>query len=271
MEQTLQYVIQTYANLTGNVGINGLLSGTGATFTGNFLGNTTTSETAVVYGKLIANSASFSNINTNHMHSSSVNFNDAKIDNIQGSTAQLNKLKSSGLDTLDLTVGNSANLTSGLVIQKNNIIELGNNIPGGKEVNAGKIGYNTFSDNSLDIVGAGQNTPRHVKIYDNLSVVSDIDAGGNIFIRGGDINVGRDTNIGNSINVRGGASEHNPQNLQTHFPWNNDRHNYIRGDTEIHGNTNNLGDFNIGRDLKVNRQLCLRNTCVSEEQLRKLL
>lgn len=54
-------------------------------------------------------------------------------------------------------------------------------------------------------------------------------------------------------NFRGGSSEHNP-GYGTHLPY-VDNKNYIRGDTEIRGNTNNIGDLNIGRHANVQGRL----------------
>ena len=48
-------------------------------------------------------------------------------------------------------------------LRGNNALELGAGIAG-KETNAGKIGYNSFSANSLDIVGAGSNSTNR-KVY----------------------------------------------------------------------------------------------------------
>ena len=53
-----------------------------------------------------------------------------------------------------------------------------------------------------------------------------------------------------NLYAKGGISEHNP-GWGTHFPWAGDNKNYIRGDTEIRGNTNNIGDMNVGRNLNV--------------------
>jgi hypothetical protein len=53
-------------------------------------------------------------------------------------------------------------------IRNNNFLEFGATISG-KENNAGKIGYNLFSSDALDIVGAGTVYPkRNVKIFDRL-------------------------------------------------------------------------------------------------------
>ncbi|MFM2394220.1 MAG: hypothetical protein RLZZ546_2202, partial [Bacteroidota bacterium] len=53
-------------------------------------------------------------------------------------------------------------------LKSTNGFEFGSMYPG-KEKNAGKIGYNTFSTNALDIVGAGTTYPnRNVKIFDRL-------------------------------------------------------------------------------------------------------
>ncbi len=63
------------------------------------------------------------------------------------------------------------------------------------------------------------------------------------------------TNVSGNLNVRGGSSEHNPGGWWTHFPWSGDNKNYIRGDTEIRGNTNNIGDLNVGRNANVQGRL----------------
>lgn len=59
------------------------------------------------------------------------------------------------------------------------------------------------------------------------------------------------TNSHGTFNTRGGKSEHNPGNWWTHLPWNGDNKNYIRGDTEIRGNTDNIGDMAVGRDINM--------------------
>jgi hypothetical protein len=53
------------------------------------------------------------------------------------------------------------------------------------------------------------------------------------------------------VNFKGGSSVHNPDNWQTHFPWAGDNKNYIRGDTELRGNLNNIGDIDVGGKLRV--------------------
>ena len=57
---------------------------------------------------------------------------------------------------------------------------------------------------------------------------------------------------GNDNAFKGGVSEHNPNNWWSHLPWPGDNKNYIRGDTELRGNTNNIGDINVGRHARVN-------------------
>ncbi len=67
-----------------------------------------------------------------------------------------------------------------LKVSTNKTIELGAFIPG-KEINAGKIGYQTFTADALDIVGAGTtNTNRKIK----LSAPSSVIATGNVTING---------------------------------------------------------------------------------------
>ena len=52
--------------------------------------------------------------------------------------------------------------------------------------------------------------------------------------------------------VTGGISEHNPNKFNTKFATGSSNNNYIRGDTEIRGNTINIGDLGVGRNLTVN-------------------
>jgi hypothetical protein len=70
-------------------------------------------------------------------------------------------------------------------------------------------------------------------------------------------------NVLGTSTFKGGKSTFNPQGLATHFPY-SDGTNYIRGDTEIRGNTTNIGD------LKTNTKLCIGNTCVTEAQLARI-
>jgi len=62
---------------------------------------------------------------------------------------------------------------------------------------------------------------------------------------------GNSMNITKELNIKGGTSVHNPKNYWTHFPW-SDGKNYIRGDTEIRGNVNNIGDLTVGGRFRTN-------------------
>jgi hypothetical protein len=53
-----------------------------------------------------------------------------------------------------------------------------------------------------------------------------------------------------TLNIRGAASEHNPENKQTELP-SKDKINYVRGDTQVDGNLVNVGDVTVGRNLDV--------------------
>jgi len=63
---------------------------------------------------------------------------------------------------------------------------------------------------------------------------------------------------------KGGVSDQNKSAWQTHFPYSGDGKNYIRGDTEIRGNTNNIGRLSVGSDF------CIKGTCINEAHLRML-
>lgn len=77
--------------------------------------------------------------------------------------------------------------------------------------------------------------------------------------------LGGQTNVRGNLNVRGGRSEHNPDGWWTHLPWNGDDKNYIRGDTEIRGNTNNIGDLNVGRNANVQGRLHFTDSSMSKK------
>jgi len=74
-----------------------------------------------------------------------------------------------------LDVNGTIRASAGILIPDSNIIEFGHGVSG-KEVNAGKIGYNVFTD-GLNIVGSGTDTNRLVYIYEHLEVGTSITTG----------------------------------------------------------------------------------------------
>jgi hypothetical protein len=64
---------------------------------------------------------------------------------------------------------------AGIALPGLNMIHFGYDVAG-KEANAGKMGYQLFTSGALDIVGAGT-SPRTVKVWDNLTVQSNIGIG----------------------------------------------------------------------------------------------
>jgi hypothetical protein len=94
---------------------------------------------------------------------------------------------------------------------------------------------------------------------------------GDTEIRGNTNHIGRFSVNTSTTDFKGGVSIHNPNNAATHFPWAGDNRNYIRGDTEIRGNTTHVGDFNIKQGVGRAPQLCIGNTCINEEQLKKVV
>jgi hypothetical protein len=68
-----------------------------------------------------------------------------------------------------------------------------------------------------------------------------------------------DLTVGSKLRVKGGQSEHNLNKLQTVFS-DNDGANYIRGNTEIRGNTNNIGDIKVGRNMTVQNDITNNKT-----------
>jgi hypothetical protein len=77
-----------------------------------------------------------------------------------------------------LDVNGVARITSGLLISSSNVINFGHDVAG-KEANAGKMGYQTFTTGALDIVGAGTGT-RLIKLWDNVAVGSNLGVGINV-------------------------------------------------------------------------------------------
>ncbi len=81
-------------------------------------------------------------------------------------------------------------------------------------------------------------------------------AAGNIWSKNG-ASLGGETTMNNAtvtgeFKVSGGLSEHNILKAPTQFASGTKKMNFIRGDTEIIGNTSNIGDLNVGRTLNVN-------------------
>jgi hypothetical protein len=85
--------------------------------------------------------------------------------------AHLSGTTSSVQNQLDGKVNDTGDVMTGtLGISGTNVIEFGSGIVG-KESNAGKIGYQTFTTGCLDVVGAGTSTTdRRVRIWDKLGV-----------------------------------------------------------------------------------------------------
>ena len=82
----------------------------------------------------------------------------------------------------------------------------------------------------------------------------------------------KDRTAVNHLMTRGGASKLNPDNVPTHFPFEGDNKNYIRGDTIINGLTTTNGDFSVtGADIKItNGRFCMKEICLSYDQFAKL-
>lgn len=74
-------------------------------------------------------------------------------------------------DTGSLSVASDLTLPQNVYIQNKNFLKFGQSMAG-QQANAGEIGYKRFSD-GLDIIGAGETTPRIVKVWDKLIVGGD--------------------------------------------------------------------------------------------------
>jgi hypothetical protein len=133
---------------------------------------------------------------------------------VTGATTLSSTLGVSGNTTIGGTLGVSGNTTIGgtlgvtgattvsntLNVTDNNVINIGSNVVG-KESNAGKIGYGTFTSNTLDIIGAGTAAlSRNIKLWDNVAIPGTLSV------------VGAQTNTG-SITANGGLTVPSGQTL----------------------------------------------------------
>lgn len=81
-----------------------------------------------------------------------------------------------------LEVNGMSRLTGGLQISGINTAEFGYDVSG-KQTDAGKIGYQTFTSGALDIIGAGTTVPnRNVRLWDNASVAGNLSVEGSLTI-----------------------------------------------------------------------------------------
>lgn len=92
---------------------------------------------------------------------------------------------------------------------------------------------------------------------------------GNLNVQGETIFTGATRHYANDNWFKGGSSRHNPASWATHFPWPGDNKNYIRGDTEIRGDTNNIGDLRVGGIFRTNEghRCFLHETSISDQQV----
>jgi hypothetical protein len=103
-------------------------------------------------------------------------------------TAGVSGLTAAQVPSLDASKITTGTLTRPLSVPGNNVIEMGAGVAG-KDVNAGKIGYGTFTPGALDIVGAGNNSTRQVRIWaeGGASMTGSLAVQGNISTTTGNI------------------------------------------------------------------------------------
>lgn len=90
--------------------------------------------------------------------------------------------------TRPLDVNGLSLLRGGVEINGINTIEFGRDVAG-KQTDAGKIGYGTFTSGSLDIVGAGTAAgSRGVRLWDNVSIANNLSVGGGLSVGGSGTN-----------------------------------------------------------------------------------
>jgi len=119
-----------------------------------------------------------------------------------------------------------------------------------------KLSTNTNNDNkTLSILSKDHNG---FILSDNLYITKNAQLDGQVNFTG-------NINSDGTLYARGGISEHNPNKWQTQFPSQIDNKNYIRGDTELRGNTNNIGDINIGQNLNLTNGIANINNINSQK------
>ena len=188
---------------------------------------------------------------------------------------RLNGIKSDqlygGLATKNLMVNGDSilsNVSMTGVINSSNGLNITNDDPGAmlqKQYGSNKdsrYGVGQFPAGQMRMYGATDNPDAAVSLslaradgeFDDIVNVQ-TDRSTNV---SGQLNVGANANVrgrldvSGEMNIQGGVSEHNPWQSKTQFGANT---NFIMGDTEIRGNTNNIGDLNVGRHFVVNGQL----------------
>jgi hypothetical protein len=124
---------------------------------------------------------------------------------------------------------------------------------GSKEVNSAQISAGRHVPNSLNIMGMSSNKNASTRKVD-VWAEGDMSVHGPMRISGG------------IKGMKPGKSVHNPKNWWTHLPHADGR-NYIRGDTEIRGNTHNIGDLRVdgvidarNSDFKLGNAVTLKGT-----------
>ena len=144
-----------------------------------------------------------------------------------GTAAPTNKFEVTGNSVFNGFVGLGASpsvrleIAGAVKLQGTNAFEFGSGIPG-KEINGGKIGYQVFTADALDIVGAGTNsTNRKVKLWAEGGTILD----GPISI-GGPLQINGDAGVAGRVLTSNGAGA--PQWKTTSFS-NNTRFAVVLG------------------------------------------
>lgn len=166
----------------------------------------------------------------------------------------------------DTNLNGNLKIAGGMTINKNVISSESITFLGGKHNNI-QLKPSIFpSNDGINYLNGDMSINGNLNIENDVNIKNNLFASNNLSSRSSNISGksittelqvdGLSTTRGlissNSTILLGGGSEHNPSLLQTYFPYESDKKNYIRGDTEITGNLNLPGDINIGRNLKIN-------------------
>lgn len=136
-------------------------------------------------------------------------------------------------------------LTKGVPYLRAGEIQLGNQYLLSEKINNKEL--NEEAQGWLNVLNrqgtefAGGVVTKNIKALDGATLKGTVKAPGLLDVQG-------------KLQIAGGDSEYNKENLMTQFPA-ADMKNYIRGDTKIQGNTSTAGDISIGRNMNVDGRI----------------
>lgn len=185
--------------------------------------------------------------------------NTTKIEDVQKNLTDLNKI-SAVMNVASTQQGPNLNISANVNANSSVNVAKGLNVTNTNKTDKLQLGDKFL----LSGVGDAHANDDWLRVFDKDNkgyyggiAANKLWAGTNMYLMG-------NTESHGNLNIRGGTSEHNPNGWWTHFPFVGDNKNYIRGDTEIRGNTNNIGDLNIGRNANIQGRLHFNDPTMSK-------